>query len=116
MGPFPLPAQSCPRGIPRGHRTGRGEGLPERRLMEVLGRKLPMSTSLILWAVLWEIVGQLDLVSLIPPLSNVLVRLAEIVPTESFLEALALTARAFLAGTAIATVVGVPVGVLMGRS
>jgi NitT/TauT family transport system permease protein len=84
--------------------------------MEVFGRKIPMSASLLVWAALWEIVGQLDLVSLIPPLSNVVVRLAEIVPTESFLDALALTARSFATGTGIAILVGVPLGVLMGRS
>ena len=84
--------------------------------MEMFGRKIPMSTSLIIWAVLWEAVGQLDLVSLIPPLSNVVMRLGEIVPTESFLEALALTARSFAVGTGIAILAGVPIGVLMGRS
>jgi NitT/TauT family transport system permease protein len=84
--------------------------------MEVFGYKIPMSASLIVWAVLWEIVGQLDLVSLIPPLSNVFMRLAEIVPTESVLDALGLTARAFAAGTGIAILAGVPIGVLMGRS
>ena len=84
--------------------------------MEVFGRKIPMSASLIVWAVLWEIVGQLDLVSLIPPLSNVVMRLAEIVPTETFIDALALTARSFAAGTSIAILAGVPIGVLMGRS
>ena len=35
----------------------------------------------LLWAVLWEIVGQLDLTILLPPLSRVLVRMVEIVPT-----------------------------------
>ena len=84
--------------------------------MTVFGYKLPMSTSLILWAILWEVVGRLDLVSLIPPLSNVVMRLGEIVPTDSFLDALALTVRAFLVGTGIATLVGVPIGVFMGRS
>ncbi len=84
--------------------------------MTLFGYKLPMATSLILWAILWEIVGRLDLVSLIPPLSHVLLRLEEIVPTETFLDALALTARAFALGTAIAIVTGVPAGVLMGRS
>jgi NitT/TauT family transport system permease protein len=84
--------------------------------MIVFGYRLPMSTSLILWAILWEVAGRLDLVSLIPPLSNVVMRLGEIVPTDSFLDALALTVRAFLLGTGIATLVGVPLGVLMGRS
>jgi len=84
--------------------------------MTVFGYRLPMSTSLILWAILWEAVGRADLVSLIPPLSNVLLRLGEIVPTDSFIDALGLTARAFAVGTGIAIVVGVPIGVFMGRS
>lgn len=84
--------------------------------MTVFGYKLPMATSLVLWAILWEIVGRLDLVSLIPPLSNVFMRLGEIVPTDTFLDALGLTARAFCIGTGIAIVAGVPIGVLMGRS
>ena len=84
--------------------------------MTVFGYRLPMATSLILWAILWEIVGRLDLVSLIPPLSNVFMRLGEIVPTDSFLDALGLTARAFVIGTSIAIFIGVPAGVLMGRS
>lgn len=84
--------------------------------MTVFGYKLPMSSSLILWAILWEIVGRADLVSLIPPLSNVVMRLGEIVPTDSFIDAITLTARAFLVGTGIAIVVGVPIGVVMGRS
>ena len=84
--------------------------------MEMFGRKVPMSASLLVWAALWEIVGQLDLVSLIPPLSNVFMRLVEIVPTDSFIDAITLTARSFAAGTSIAIVVGVPIGVLMGRS
>lgn len=84
--------------------------------MEVFGYRLPMSTSLILWAILWEVVGQLDMVSLIPPLSNVVMRLGEIVPTDAFIDAILLTARAFLAGTGLAILFGVPLGVLMGRS
>ncbi|MBM3540066.1 MAG: ABC transporter permease subunit [Alphaproteobacteria bacterium] len=84
--------------------------------MIVFGYKLPMATSLILWAILWEAVGRLDLVSLIPPLTSVMMRFEEIVPTETFLDALALTARAFALGTGIAIVVGVPIGVVMGRS
>jgi len=83
--------------------------------MTVFGMRLPMAASLLLWAALWEIVGQAGVTILIPPLSQVLVRLVEIVPTESFAEALALTARAFILGTAISVVVGVPLGMLMGR-
>jgi NitT/TauT family transport system permease protein len=51
---------------------------------------------------------------LIPPLSGVLVRRVEIVPTETFQDTLLITARAFAAGVAIA--VDVPVDISMGRS
>lgn len=83
--------------------------------MEVLGRRIPMSASLLVWAALWEIVGRAHLTILIPPLTEVFARLTEIVPTESFAESLALTARAYLLGSAIAIGVGVPLGAMMGR-
>jgi NitT/TauT family transport system permease protein len=84
--------------------------------MTIFGRRLPSSTSLLIWALLWELVGWADLTILLPPLSQIFVRLAEIVPTEHFLDALALTARSFLLGSLVAIAVGVPVGVVMGRS
>ncbi len=77
--------------------------------------RLPSSASLVLWAVAWELVGQADLTLLLPPLSDVLLRLGEIVPTESFAEAITLTLRAYVAGAAIAIGAGVPLGVVMGR-
>jgi NitT/TauT family transport system permease protein len=84
--------------------------------MDIFGYRIPRAFSLLFWAAIWEAVGQAHITILIPPLSHVLVRLVEIVPTETFLNAFGITARAYLAGVAIAIVVGVPVGVLMGRS
>ncbi len=84
--------------------------------MLIGGYRLPIFTSLVLWAVLWEIVGQLKLTILLPPLSSVFVRMVEIVPTASFMSALGTTAYAFVVGNFIAIVVGVPLGILMGRS
>lgn len=84
--------------------------------MEVLGRRIPSWASLLVWAAAWEIVGRSGAVLLIPPLSSVVARLAEIVPTESFAEAFGITARAFLTGTLISVVIGIPLGVAMGRS
>lgn len=84
--------------------------------MMIHGYRIPMMASLILWAILWEIVGRLQLTILLPPLSRVLVRMVEIVPTPTFLSALGVTAQAFLIGNLIAISVGVPVGILMGRS
>jgi NitT/TauT family transport system permease protein len=84
--------------------------------MLIGGHRVPMMASLLLWAALWEIVGQLDVTILLPPLSRVFVRMAEIVPTPTFLSALWVTAYAFVIGNVIAIGIGVPLGVLMGRS
>ncbi len=84
--------------------------------MEIFGHRIPRVVSLLIWAALWEIVGHTDAVLLLPPLSSVIGRIFEIAPTETFQEALALTARAFLAGTGVSVLVGVPLGVVMGRS
>lgn len=84
--------------------------------MTVLGIRVPMSASLLLWAALWEIAGRTEATLLLPPLSHVLVRLWEIAPTEHFKDAFALTAKTFFLGSLIAIAVGVPVGVLTGRS
>ncbi len=84
--------------------------------MIILGYRVPMATSLIVWAALWEVVGQLHLSFLLPPLSSVFVAMFEIVPTRTFLSALWITAYAFVIGNAISIVIGVPLGLLMGRS
>jgi NitT/TauT family transport system permease protein len=84
--------------------------------MLIRGHRIPIAASLILWAILWEIVGQMQVTILLPPLSRVFVRMVEIVPTSSFLSALWLTGYAFFIGNIIAIVIGVPLGVLMGRS
>jgi NitT/TauT family transport system permease protein len=84
--------------------------------MTIYGLRIPAMASLILWAVLWEIVGRLELTILIPPLSTALEKLFEIAANESFWDALGITMRTFLVGSGIAILVGVPVGILMGRS
>jgi NitT/TauT family transport system permease protein len=84
--------------------------------MKLFSFQLPMMTSLLIWAVLWAIVGQLELTIPLPPLSSVLSRMVEIVPTASFMSAFGVTARAFLLGTGAAIQIGVPLGVLMGKN
>ncbi|HUV32088.1 MAG TPA: ABC transporter permease subunit [Devosiaceae bacterium] len=84
--------------------------------MTVLGYRVPMVGSLLLWAVLWEIAGQLHLSFLLPPLSSVLVAMVQIVPTRTFMSAMWVTIYAFAIGNFIAIGVGVPLGLLMGRS
>ena len=84
--------------------------------MELRGHKIPMAFSLVVWFVLWEIVGRLGLVSLIPPFTDVLGALVEIVPSETFVEAAWITLQAFLIGMGLSLTVGIGVGVLMGAS
>ena len=55
--------------------------------MELRGRRIPMVFSLIVWFVLWEVIGRLGLISLIPPFSESIMAMAEVVPSETFIEA-----------------------------
>jgi NitT/TauT family transport system permease protein len=84
--------------------------------MILAGYRIPMMASLLIWAVLWEIAGRSGASLVIPPLSRILIRMVEIVPTASFADALLITGQAFFIGVAIAILAGVPLGVLMGRS
>jgi NitT/TauT family transport system permease protein len=84
--------------------------------MTLFGYRIPMALSLLVWAAVWELVGRMGASLVIPPLSRIFVRIAEIVPTPSFADALVITGKAFLMGNLIAIAVGVPLGVAMGRS
>lgn len=84
--------------------------------MKLFGHRLPDMSSLILWGLLWEIVGRLGITFFIPPLSAVFVTLIEIIGTPAFLKALGETAYAFSVGVLAAVVIGVPTGIMMGKS
>jgi NitT/TauT family transport system permease protein len=84
--------------------------------MKVFGYRLPGMSSLILWGILWEIVGRLEVTFFLPPLSGIFVTLMEIGTTKVFLKALAETGYAFFVGTSSAILIGIPLGVLMGKS
>ncbi|RYE50456.1 MAG: ABC transporter permease subunit, partial [Hyphomicrobiales bacterium] len=84
--------------------------------MMLFGRKLPAMSSLLLWALLWEVVGQLDLTFFVPPFSEVLITLFGLIQTPAFQTALATTAYAFLVGTGLAILIGIPIGILMGKT
>ena len=79
------------------------------------GYRIPLFSSLIIWAVVWEIVGHTEYGLILPPLTKIFERIIEIVPTPSFATALFITGKAFLLGNLIAIGLGVPMGVLMGR-
>lgn len=84
--------------------------------MTIYGYRLPGMSSLLLWGLLWELVGQADLTFFIPPLSEVVATLFSVLGTAAFQKALAETAYAFLAGVFFAIAIGIPVGILMGKS
>ena len=84
--------------------------------MELRGHRIPMAFSLLVWFVLWEVVGRLGLVSLIPPFTDALAAFGEIVPSPTFIEAATITLQAFVIGMALSFVVGIGVGILMGAS
>jgi len=84
--------------------------------MKVFGYQLPGMSSLILWGLLWEVVGRLDVTFIIPPLSEVLETLFSIIGTPVFVKALSETAYAFTMGVTASIVIGIPVGILMGKN
>ena len=83
--------------------------------MTIFGYRVPMMASLLVWALLWEIVGRLDLIFLVPPFSVVLVAAFDLVQTQSWQDATVTTLRAFFIGMTLAIVAGIPLGILMGR-
>jgi NitT/TauT family transport system permease protein len=84
--------------------------------MTIYGYRLPAWLALGVWAVLWEIIGQLDVIMLIPPLSAVFAAMGNVLLTHSFLEAIGITLKAFGIGMALSLFVGITVGVAMGRT
>jgi NitT/TauT family transport system permease protein len=78
--------------------------------------RVPMMASLILWCIAWEVVGRIGAVFILPPFSEVLARIPELVATQSWQQATLTTLWTFSAGMAFAIVIGIALGVLMGRS
>lgn len=83
--------------------------------MTIFGYRVPMMASLLVWCVVWEIIGRLDLMIMLPPFTEVLRAAVDLVQTPSWQSATITTLRAFFFGMALAMLVGVPLGVLMGR-
>ena len=84
--------------------------------MTLFGYRVPMMASLLVWCVVWEIVGRLDLMVMLPPFTEVLRAAVDLVQTPSWQSATVTTLRAFVTGMALSIVLGIPLGILMGRS
>jgi NitT/TauT family transport system permease protein len=82
--------------------------------VQIRGHRVPMVFSLLVWLVVWEIVGRAGWISLIPPLTDVFSVLDEVMSSEPFVEAASITFQAFGIGMALSLVIGIVLGILMG--
>jgi len=83
--------------------------------MQLFGRKIPFSVSLLFWFVLWELAGWMGLSSIFPPISKILVAATTVFTSEKFIKAMEISARTFVLGMSLSLVVGIGVGTLMAR-
>jgi len=83
--------------------------------MTLFGKRIPIFFSLVVWFIVWEIVGRAKLSTIVPPFSSVVMAGLSIVPTEKFGKAAIISLRSFAVGMALALVIGIPLGVLMAR-
>ena len=83
--------------------------------MTLFGKRVPIFFSLVIWFVLWEIVGQAKLSTIVPPFSRVIAAGITILPTEKFSAAMLISLRSFAIGMTLALLVGISVGAIMAR-
>lgn len=81
----------------------------------LFGKKIPIFFSLAIWFIVWELIGQARLSTIIPPFSRVVAAGITIVPTEKFSAAASISLRSFAIGMALSLAIGIPFGVLMAR-
>ena len=83
--------------------------------MTLFGKRIPILFSLLVWFVIWEIVGRAKWSTIVPPFSGVIAAGITIIPTAKFSAAVAISLRSFALGMTLALLVGIPMGVLMAR-
>jgi NitT/TauT family transport system permease protein len=83
--------------------------------MTFRGHKVPIAFSLLVWCLVWEAVGRLGLISLIPPFTEVLGAMPEVMGSATFVEAAMITFQAYGIGMALSLTIGIGLGILMGR-
>ncbi|MDZ4165724.1 MAG: ABC transporter permease subunit [Smithellaceae bacterium] len=83
--------------------------------MQIYGKKIPLSLSLLLWFLLWELLGRMEVSSIFPPLSRIFVAAMTVLPSEKFIKAVQISLRTFALGMSLALIVGIGLGTLMAR-
>ena len=77
---------------------------------------LPAPVSLLMWAGIWEMIGLVGILEIIPPFHEVILNMGDVLSSPEFQNALLMTAEAWAIGLGFAIVIGIPIGVLMGLS
>ena len=75
--------------------------------MKLRGHKIPIAFSLLVWCLIWEVVGRLGVISLIPPFTEVLGAMPEVMGSASFAEAAMITFQAYGIGMALSLTIGI---------
>jgi NitT/TauT family transport system permease protein len=83
--------------------------------VKLFGKQIPGALSLVVWFVVWEIVGRAGLSSIVPPVTKVIEAAFTILPTEKFATAAVISLRSFAVGMIFAILIGIPLGVVMAR-
>ena len=83
--------------------------------MRIRGREVPLVVSLFMWLAVWEVVGQSELVFVVPAFSDVARAVFDLFSLRSFGNDVLVTLRSFGIGMSITLGVGLPIGFLMGR-
>ena len=83
--------------------------------MTLFGKRIPILFSLLVWFVIWEIIGRAKWSTIVPPFSSVIAAGITLIPTAKFSAAVAISLRSFALGMTLALLVGIPIGVLMAR-
>jgi NitT/TauT family transport system permease protein len=83
--------------------------------MTLFGRRIPLFFSLVIWFVVWELIGRANFSSIVPPFSRVVAAGITILPTEKFGAAVSISLRSFATGMVLALLIGIPLGVVMAR-
>lgn len=82
--------------------------------MYIRGVKIPQVAALLVWLVVWELVGRFELLLLFPPFTEVIMSLGDVVTSRSFASAMEITVISYASGIGLALVFGITLGFLMG--
>jgi NitT/TauT family transport system permease protein len=83
--------------------------------MTLIGKRVPIFFSLLVWCLVWELVGRAQLSTIVPPISAILTAGITILPTDKFSTAITISLRSFALGMTLSLLIGIPLGFVMAR-